>query len=271
MRGNDMLMQTAKISGTPTNLLRQAEISARLERLPITRRVFWTRNIIGAATFFDGYTVLAIAFAMPVLVREWALTPAEVGFIFSAGYFGQLIGAILFGSLAERFGRLRVLLFTILLFVAMDISCLFAWGAWSMILFRFLQGIGTGGEVPVASAYINEYIGARQRGRFFLLYEAMFLVGLVGAGLIGYFLVPIYGWKGVFIVGLVPSLLMIPLRWLMSESPRWLAANGRYDEADAIVKHLEDSATAHGDKLPEPAPIVAIASSQTRTSWHELF
>ena len=72
-----MLMQTAKISGAPTNLLRQAEISARLERLPITRRVFWTRNIIGAATFFDGYTVLAIAFAMPVLVREWALTPAD--------------------------------------------------------------------------------------------------------------------------------------------------------------------------------------------------
>ena len=54
-----------------------------------------------------------------------------------------------------------------------------------MIICRFLQGIGTGGEVPVASAYINEYIGARQRGRFFLLYEAMFLVGLVGAGLIG--------------------------------------------------------------------------------------
>ncbi len=265
-----MLMQTATPPGAPANLYRQAEISARLERLPITRRVFWTRNIIGAATFFDGYTVLAIAYAMPVLVREWALTPAQIGFIFSAGYLGQLIGAIFFGSLAERFGRLRVLLFTILLFVAMDIACLFSWGAWSMIAFRFLQGIGTGGEVPVASAYINEYIGARQRGRFFLLYEAMFLVGLVGAGLIGYFLVPLYGWKTMFVVGLVPSTLMIPLRWFMSESPRWLAAKGRYDEADRIVSLLEESVISRGDVLPPPAP-VDLAGAERKTNWRELF
>lgn len=147
----------------------QADISARLERLPITRRVFWTRNIIGAATFFDGYTVIAIAYAMPVLVREWGLKPEQTGLILSMGYIGQLIGAVFFGWLAERIGRLSVLLFTILLFVSMDIACLFAWGAASMMIFRFVQGIGTGGEVPVASAYINEYIGSKGRGRFFLL------------------------------------------------------------------------------------------------------
>jgi putative MFS transporter len=117
-----------------------------LERLPITRQVFWARNIIGAATFFDGYTILAIAYAMPVLVREWKLTPPEVGMILSFGYLGQLVGAVLFDWLAERIGRLRVLLVTVLLFVSMDIACLFAWGAWSMILFRFVQGIGTGGR-----------------------------------------------------------------------------------------------------------------------------
>lgn len=143
----------------------QAEISARLERLPITRRVFWTRNIIGAATFFDGYTVIAIAYAMPVLVREWGLDPQQTGAILSMGYLGQLFGAVLFGWLAERVGRLKVLLFTILLFVSMDVACLFAVSASMMMLFRFVQGIGTGGEVPVASAYINEYIGSHGRGR----------------------------------------------------------------------------------------------------------
>lgn len=107
----------------------QAEISARLERLPITREVFWARNIIGAATFFDGYTVIAIAYAMPVLVREWGLSPSQTGMILSMGYLGQLIGAILFGWLAEKIGRLKVLLFTILLFVSMDVACLFAAGA----------------------------------------------------------------------------------------------------------------------------------------------
>src|SRR3954454_8419969 len=118
----------------------QADIAARIERLPITKRVFWTRNIIGAATFFDGYTVIAIAYAMPILVREWKLDPQQTGLILSAGYLGQVFGAIFFGWLAERVGRLRVLLFTILLFVSMDLACLFAWGALSMMAFRFVQG-----------------------------------------------------------------------------------------------------------------------------------
>lgn len=249
----------------------QADISARIERLPMTRKVFWTRNIIGAATFFDGYTVIAIAYAMPVLVKEWGLSPQEIGMILSLGYIGQLVGAIFFGWLAERIGRLHVLLLTILLFVSMDIACLTAWSATSMIVFRFLQGIGTGGEVPVASAYINEYVGARTRGRFFLLYEVMFLLGLVGAGVIGYFLVPVYGWRAMFIVGLVPSVLMIPLRWFLSESPRWLASRGRYAEADRIVSDLERSATAAGHVLEEPRPLALRPAQAGKGDWRELF
>ena len=266
-----MLMQTAVSVGAMSTLDAQFNISARIERLPLTRPVFWLRNIIGAATFFDGYTVLAIAYAMPVLVREWHLTPNQVGMILSSGYLGQLLGAIFFGWLAERVGRLRVLLFTIILFVAMDAACLFAWGAPSMILFRFLQGIGTGGEVPVASAYINEYIGAKRRGRFFLLYEAMFLVGLVGAGLIGYLLVPAFGWRTMFVIGLVPATLMIPLRWFLSESPRWLAAKGRYQEAERIVSRLEQSACAAGKPLSEPTPVAVTSEPGAESDWRELF
>lgn len=247
----------------------QGDISARLERLPITREVFWARNIVGAATFFDGYTVIAIAYAMPVLVKEWGLSPSQTGMILSMGYVGQLIGALLFGWLAEKIGRLKVLLFTILLFVSMDVACLFAAGAGAMMAFRFVQGIGTGGEVPVASAYINEMISSKGRGKFFLLYEVMFLLGLVGAGLIGYFMVPAYGWKAMFVVGLVPAILMIPLRWFLKESPRWLAANGRYAEANAIVTNLEKSAVAAGHTLSEPK---IIAAPQRRASdWKELF
>ncbi|AGB75061.1 MULTISPECIES: MFS transporter [Rhizobium] len=247
----------------------QADISARLERLPITREVFWARNIVGAATFFDGYTVIAIAYAMPILVHEWGLTPGQTGMILSMGYLGQLVGAVLFGWLAEKIGRLKVLLFTILLFVSMDIACLFAAGAAMMMAFRFVQGVGTGGEVPVASAYINELIGSKGRGRFFLLYEVMFLLGLVGAGLIGYFMVPLYGWKVMFAIGLIPAVLMIPLRWFLTESPRWLVANGRYEEADRIVTKLEDSARAAGETLPEPKH--AAVPVRKSSDWRELF
>src|SRR5262249_13853580 len=110
------------------------------ERLPVTARLMLLRVIVGVATFFDAYTVLAIAFAMPQLVTEWKLTPTEVGLIISAGYVGQLFGAVIFGSLAERIGRLKTLFITILLFTSMDVACLFAWSGVSMMAFRFFQG-----------------------------------------------------------------------------------------------------------------------------------
>jgi MFS transporter, putative metabolite:H+ symporter len=248
-----------------------AELVARIERLPVTLRLKLLRVVVGIATFFDAYTVLAIAFAMPQLVSEWKLTPAEVGMIISAGYVGQLFGAVLFGSLAERIGRLKTLFITIVLFVSMDVACLFAWGAASMIALRFLQGVGTGGEVPVASAYINEFIGAEKRGRFFLLYEVIFPIGLMFAGMAGFFLVPIYGWRAMFVVGLVPSILTIPLRWFMPESPRWLASKGRFAEADAVVKLLERDATRRGGVLLEPVVRRLDARASARSDWRELF
>jgi putative MFS transporter len=258
-------------TAAPFNAAANSQLIARLERLPVTPRVKLLRVIVGIATFFDAYTVLAIAFAMPQLVSEWKLTPTEVGMIISAGYVGQLFGSVLFGSLAERIGRLRTLFITIVLFVSMDIACLFAWSGVSMMAFRFLQGIGTGGEVPVASAYINEFVGAEKRGRFFLLYEVIFPIGLMFAGMAGYFLVPIYGWQAMFIVGLVPSVLTIPLRWLMPESPRWLGSNGRFAEADAVVKLLEHDATRRGLVLREPVARFGDTGATARSDWRELF
>lgn len=250
---------------------KNAEIIARLERIPVTPRLQFMRVTIGIATFFDAYTVLAIAFALPQLISEWHLTPAYVGAIIAAGYVGQLFGAVFFGALAEKVGRLKVLSFTILLFVAMDIACLFAWSGLSLLIFRFFQGVGTGGEVPVASAYINEFIGAEKRGKFFLLYEVLFPLGLMFAGMAAYFLMPIYGWKAMFIVGLIPSVLVIPLRLFLKESPRWLASKGRFAEADHVVQVFEQEATKRGKVLPEPLVKEINPQAMVKTNWRELF
>ena len=139
---------TTSFTGDSTAVA-NAQLVSRLERIPITRRLLLIRVIIGSATFFDAYTVLVIAFAMPELVTQWGLSPTEVGLILSAGYVGQIFGALGFGALAEKIGRLPTLLITIVLFVSMDIACLFAWSGASMMLFRFFQGVGTGGRQAV--------------------------------------------------------------------------------------------------------------------------
>jgi putative MFS transporter len=261
---------TTAYAGEPAAVA-NAQLVARLERIPVTRRLSWIRIIIGSATFFDAYTVLVIAFAMPELVTEWGLSPTQVGLILSAGYVGQIFGALGFGQLAEKIGRLPTLLITIVLFVSMDIACLFAWSAASMMVFRFLQGVGTGGEVPVASAYINEFIGAKKRGKFFLLYELIFPIGLMFAGIAGYFLVPAFGWKALFIVGLVPAIAMIPLRVLMPESPRWLASRGKIERADKVVSMLENEAIKEGKPLPQPVVLLVDPKATAKSDWRELF
>ncbi|HEV7777022.1 MAG TPA: MFS transporter [Luteibacter sp.] len=261
-------MTTQVIEGFGTTA---GDVVARLERLPVSRPLVWARIVVGSATFFDGYTTLAIAYAMPVLAKIWHLQPAEIGLIISSGYLGQLIGALFFGWLAERIGRLPTLAITVSIFAVMSVFCIFSWSAASLMAFRFVQGIGTGGEVPVASAYVNEFIGARRRGRFFLLYELLFLVGLVFAALIGYFLVPVYGWKTMFWIGVLPVALTVPLRFFLPESPRWLLTHGRIEQASEVVAKLERDIRKRGIPLPAPAASVELPSISQRGSWRDLF
>ena len=249
----------------------QTMLIARLERLPITRLHILARLIVGCATFFDGYTSLTIAYALPVLVREWGMTTQSAGYIISVGYLGQLCGALFFGWLAERQGRLRVTTMTVAVYSLINLFCVFAWGPVSLGLFRFIQGIGIGGEVPVAGTYINELSTARGRGRFFLLYEIIFGVGLTAAGVFGYLLVPIFGWQVMFYIGIIPVLLIAPLRMLLPESPRWLISQGRLAEAEATILRLENMCKRRGVDLPAPVPLAWRPVVADKAPWRELF
>jgi len=248
------------------------EIIARLERLPISSWHIRARVIIGIATFFDGFDLLAMTFVLPVLAVSWKIGPQEIGVILSSGFAGQLIGTLLSGWLAERFGRVRIASFTILIFAVMSLFCAMAWNAQALIVFRFIQGIGLGGEVPVAAAYISEMARAKGRGRFFALYELVFPLGLLCTAILGYWIVPTLGWQTMFYLGAVPAILVVFLRRLLPESPRWLASKGRIREADEIVSRIEQSIVTSGGTLPEPVlgkPIALPDAEMFR--WSEMF
>jgi MFS transporter, putative metabolite:H+ symporter len=265
------LSNTAGSSATE-RALTQGQIVARLERLPLSWWHIRARVIVGIATFFDAFDILAITFALPVLTGLWKIAPQQIGLILSSGFAGQLVGALIAGSLAERFGRLRIAGVTIAIFATMSLLCAFAWNPHSMMFFRFLQGIGLGGEVPVAAAYISEVAHAGNRGRFFALYELIFPLGLLSTAILSYWMVPRLGWQSMFYAGAAPALLVIFLRRLLPESPRWLASKGRLGEADAAVARIERDIVRSGTALPPPQvePLAgSLRSSPTR--WSELF
>jgi len=261
---------THPMGDTPKVSLTSTDIVGRIERVPFSRFHLKARLIIGAATFFDGFDALAIAYVLPVLIRMWRLSPVEIGNLISIGFVGQLVGALFFGWLAERRGRMLSLQLSVALFSVCSFCAAFSWNYTVLFLFRTLQGLGLGGEVPIAGAYINEISKARGRGRFVMLYEMVFSIGLVAAAVLGSVIVPTLGWRAMFFIGAVPAVLVGAMRWMLPESPRWLASQGRLEEADRIVAGIEREASRGGTIALPPVVLVPSVASQ-RMRVQELF
>jgi MFS transporter, putative metabolite:H+ symporter len=245
------------------------DIAARIERLPFSRWHLKARILIGTATFFDAFDALTIAQIIPVLRPLWNLSGTQAGLLISTGYLGQLVGAILAGIFAERWGRLPIMIGAIILMSVMSLLCAFAWNYESLLAFRTIQGLGLGGQVPIAAAYISEIAKAHKRGRFFILYECVFTFGLFASGLIGSFVVPHLGWEAMFFIGILPIVIGVSLGFLMPESPRWLASRNRVDDARAAMARIECEIEAStGKKLAAPTEWVPVDTR--KPSWRDV-
>ena len=226
---------------------------------------------MGSATFFDAFDALSLAFVLPVLVRQWGISAVEIGWLISIGYLGQFAGGLIFGALAERYGRVRSAAGATALMSVMSIACALAGNLPVLLVLRLIQGIGVGGEVPVAAVYINELSKAHGRGRFFMLYEMIFPIGLMVTGQIGALVVPTLGWQVMFLIGGIPGLVIAGLLLRLRESPRWLIGKGRLIEAEAIISEIEGTGTTKGTKIAKNTkPLRDLRGSGTGTQWSEL-
>ena len=254
--------------------LSEEMISARVERLPVARWYVRTMLIVGAAGFFDAFDALTIAFVVPVLIGIWHLAPQEIGpkigLLVSIGYVGQLIGAIFLSGLAEKYGRLSVLRWSVAIIGLLSVACAFSRSYESLFWLRFVQGLGLGAEVPIAATYMNEISKAEMRGRLVVLFQAIFAFGVMVTAFVAIWVVPHLGWEWMFIIGAAPALLAIWLRRLVPESPRWLANRGRLAEADVILSTIEAEVTSSGMTLP-PLPADIPPIKKERVHWTELF
>ncbi len=246
------------------------ELIQRLERIPVGRFHYELLIITGLGWMFDAMDTGIIAFVLPTLAKAWSLTTQEMGLIGSMGLVGMAIGAVFAGELADRFGRKRMFMATLVLYSVATGLCSIAWGFGSLLFFRFWVGFGLGGQLPVAVTLVTEYAPPAVRGRFIVLLESFWGVGWLLAALISYFVIPAFGWHAAFLLGAAPALYVFHIfRWI-PESVRYLLNKGKKEEAEAIVCRIERSCGV--SPLAESVPDVVEEPEvpQGRSSFREL-
>ncbi|MBV9523498.1 MAG: MFS transporter [Alphaproteobacteria bacterium] len=250
----------------------RVNIPGRLERLPMTgyqKRLF---AIVATAWLADQIDVALLVFLIGDLRNYFQLTPVQVGYLASMTFFGQLVGNLLIGSTSDLFGRRLAFQSTMILWGVASFLAAGAWNVASLMVFRFLIGVGVGGEAPVAQAVLSEIIPTDVRAKYIAYMEGFWAIGFVISGTIAYTVLPLAGWRWVFVVVGLLSVVVFWVRRSLLESPRWLADQGRYAEAEAVMARIEAGvAAASGAALPSPKPFLAETSLETRNPLAVLF
>jgi AAHS family 4-hydroxybenzoate transporter-like MFS transporter len=206
---------------------------------PVGRFQFQLLLTCAAVLFLDGFDTQAIGYVAPALAKEWGLTKGALGPVFSAGLFGLMIGALVFGPLADRIGRKRIIILSTLAFGLGALVTAFVQDVNTLLLIRFLTGLGLGGAMPNAIALTSEFNPRRRRATMVMIMFCGFSVGAALGGLLAAALIPQFGWRSVFIVGGIAPLLLVPILVLrLPESVRFLALTGRANERVAELLAL---------------------------------
>ena len=195
--------------------------------------------LCAAVLFLDGFDTQAIGYVAPALAKEWGLTRSALGPVFSAGLFGLMIGALLFGPLADRIGRKKIIIVSTLSFGIGALLTAFVKDVNSLLAIRFLTGLGLGGAMPNAVAMTSEFNPRRRRATMVMIMFCGFSVGAALGGLLAAALIPQFGWRSVFVVGGIAPLALAPFLALrLPESVRFLALTGRANDRVAGLLRL---------------------------------
>jgi AAHS family 4-hydroxybenzoate transporter-like MFS transporter len=220
-----MAISQMQASGTPV------DVAQFIEQQPVGGFQIRLLLTCAAVLFLDGFDTQAIGYVAPALAKEWGLTKSALGPVFSAGLFGLMIGALVFGPLADRIGRKNIIIFSTLAFGLGTLMTAFIQDVGTLLAIRFLTGLGLGGAMPNAVAMTSEFSPHRRRATMVMIMFCGFSVGAALGGLLAAALIPQFGWRSVFVVGGVAPLLLAPILALrLPESVRFLALTGRAHE-----------------------------------------
>ncbi len=244
------------LSSTPSGPL---TIGERLDRLPLSRRHFVIAGIVGVGILFDFYEVFLAGTLSTVLVEDFEVTGTSLKLILASAFIGMFFGAICFGRIADKVGRRRAFFLTLSTYSLFSVLAAFSPNLETLVLLRFLAGIGIGAELPICDAYLADLMPARVRGK---MVAFAYTVGFLGTPLCGFLatgiatdtILGIDGWRWMFVFGAVGAVICWLLRFALPESPRWLERMGRHDEADAVVRSMESASGVEPLAREQQAP-----------------
>jgi MFS family permease len=241
----------------------ETDVPQRMDRLPWSRFHWLVVIALGITWILDGLEVTLVGSLAGAIADSprLQLTETQVGLTASAYLAGAVVGALFFGWLTDRLGRKKLFTITVLIYLVATIASGFSWNFTSFALFRFITGMGIGGEYAAVNATIQELIPARKRGFTDLVINGSFWLG-AALGALGAVVAldpgvidPELGWRVAFIIGGVIGIAVLLLRRFIPESPRWLMTHGRPEEASEVVAGIEARVEREtGQPLPAVPP-----------------
>eukprot|EP00667_Euglena_gracilis_P008793 EG_transcript_8915 len=250
------------------------DIPQRLDRLPWSSWHLFVSVTLGFTCVLNGLEVTIVGSLGSVLQspETLGLSDTMIGLSGSMYIAGSIFGAILFGYLTDEYGRKRLFIITMLLYIFGAVLCGLAWDAVSFCGFRFVTGMAVGGEGSAVQSAVDELIPAMYRGRVNLAMGGSFWLGAAIGAVLSIFLlnpslVPLWlGWPLCFLGGAVMAMGTILGRRYVPESPRWLLTHGQPEEAETVMKHIEDK-VGNCEGCLEPLPKMEIRPSQKRVTF----
>ena len=236
----------------------RTDIPARLDRLPWSRWHWIVIIALGITWILDGLEVTLVGSIAGALTSKDTLhlSTSEATAAGSFYLAGAVAGALLFGYLTDRFGRKKLFMVTLGVYLVFTVATALSWDFWSFMIFRVLAGAGIGGEYSAINSAIDELVPARLRGRVALAINSSWWIGTAAAAgltvVLLNVLAPAIGWRIGFGLGAILAIGILFVRGMVPESPRWLLTHGRADEAEEVVRQIEDEVRKTHPNLPEP-------------------
>jgi putative MFS transporter len=235
----------------------QNDIGSQLDALPVGRVHRKVVVAIGLGLFFEVYEIFLSSSIATALKTEYHLGGTALQLLMASSFIGMFIGAAAFGRIADRIGRRKAFLLNLVWFSVCSLLAAVAPTPALLVAARFLAGIGIGAEYPVADSYLSDVLPKADRGRLSAwAYTCSFLavpaLGFLALGLSGRTILGVEGWRVLLMIGAVGAVFVMLLRRGLPESPRWLAAKGRTDEAQAALNAIAEGSGVVPTPVAEP-------------------